>query len=169
MRRWVFAKSRYCLLLMFHLVIMTIVGCRRLILVGSTSHLKLRRGLSMIGWHAAVALIVLVSWNVLFLMLLQIFWVIYKYWHVRFPLVFVVWICWALAWICFFNCLMMSTLMNVHSFPAYPIPWPDPWIECCLWGYDSLDVPSGFWVWKLVECSVLAWSLHTLLGIPLVS
>ena len=28
--------------------------------------------------------------------------------------------------------LMIGMLMNVSSFPAYPLPWPDPWIGYCL-------------------------------------
>ena len=27
--------------------------------------------------------------------------------------------------------LMIGTLMKVNSFPADPLPWPDPWIGYC--------------------------------------
>ena len=39
--------------------------------------------------------------------------------------------------------LMIGTLMKVNSFPADPLPWPDPWIGYCWLEYDFLEVPSA--------------------------
>ena len=62
--------------------------------------------------------------------------------------------------------LMIGALMNMISFPAVPLPCPDPWIGYYLWEYDSLDVPNDVWMWKLVEWRILARSLQTLFGVP---